>query len=420
MLPVNRALCSRRTYEWLSGSTFEARADSCAQILRDRGYEPSTIRQCLSGIAHFAYWCLSQGIDVSEAEERHGQQFVRRHLPSCQCATRCLRLPYAARAAVMHFIQGASYGGRPPLRVSTVPASVRDELWEFERYLKDVRGLADLTREAYLHHTEAFLSDCFPSGPVSIRTLHPKDVAHFVKRYTAGWKPVSIKSVNNALRCYFAFKTMGGEQTVSLCNALPKVALWRLAQLPKMISAPDIRRLLQSYDRTSPIGKRDYAIARCLIDLGLRRAEVSRLKLEDIDWQEGVMRLSAKGRRVDVLPLPSGTGSAIADYLRHGRPQTAYREIFVRHNAPCNVPASVDLIRSTVRQAAARCGLQDHIRGTHILRHTLAGRLVKSGTPLKEIADLLRHRDINTTTIYAKVDFPALTKVARAWPGSVA
>jgi site-specific recombinase XerD len=418
MLPFTHALCSRRTTEWLCGSAFDSRADAYAIRLKDRGYLPSTITQYLSGVAHFAHWCQSVGVDGSQIDVRRIKSFIHRHLHKCQCATRCLRQPHAMEAALMHLVSGLNYGGRAPPRTLALSCAVNDELHGFDCHLREVRGLSDFTRYSYLRHVRDFLCEQFRDKPIHIGALLPRDVARFVRQRTVGWKPASIKSVNTALRSYFAFKTMGGEQTTPLCNALPRVALWRLTQLPKMVSPQDIRRLLRSYDRTKATGKRDYAIARCLIDLGLRRVEVARLKLEDVDWREGVMRITAKGQRIDVLPLPAVTGRAIADYLREGRPQTTYREIFVRHNAPRNVPAGVDLIRSTVRQAAVRCGLQDRIGGTHILRHTLAGRLVQSGTPLKEIADLLRHRDLNTTTIYAKVNFPALIRVAQPWPGS--
>jgi site-specific recombinase XerD len=226
-----------------------------------------------------------------------------------------------------------------------------------------------------------------------------------------------VKLLNTALRSYFAFKTIQGELTSHLAAALPTAAIWRLAQLPKMLTREEIDRLLGAYDRTTAIGVRDYAIARCLIDLGLRTIEVARLRLDDVDWREGVLHITAKGRRVDLLPLPKTTGRAIAIYLRRGRPSSTRRELFVRHRAPLSAPLDSDIVSHTIWCAARRCGLQDRIRGAHILRHTVAGQLVQAGAPLKDIADLLRHRDLDTTTIYAKVDLPALRRVALPWPG---
>jgi site-specific recombinase XerD len=420
MIPFTQSLCSPLTTEWLRDCGFDSQADAYAICLTDRGYRPSTISQYLNSVAHFAHWCQSQAIDTPQVDEQTIKWFIRRHLPHCRCATHCSRHRHIVKAALKHLVGGPSYSGRALPRTQALSSAVNDELRGFEHHLKEVRGHSDWTRHIYLSNVRRFLSEQFHGKPIVIGSLLPRDVVRVMQKLTVGWKPASIKAFNCSLRSYFSFKTMGGEQAARLCKALPKVALWRHAQLPKMVSQEDVRRLLGSYDRTKATGKRDYAIARCLIDLGLRRSEVARLKLEDIDWREGVMRLSAKGQRIDLLPLPAATGGAIADYLRNGRPQTTFREIFVRHNAPCNVPADVDLVRGAIRQAAIRCGLQDRIRGTHILRHTLAGRLVQSGTSLKEIADLLRHRDIDTTTIYAKVDFAALTDVAQPWPGSQA
>jgi integrase len=213
------------------------------------------------------------------------------------------------------------------------------------------------------------------------------------------------------------FKAIRGERIKSLVAALPRVAQWRHSRLPQGLSADEIQLLLGAFDRTSATGKRDYAITRCLVDLGLRRTEVAHLRLDDVDWQAGTLHFCAKGKRIDILPLPDATGAAIMDYLRNGRPRTTRRELFVRHRPPNNAPADLDIIRNAVRYAARRCGLEHRVRGTHILRHTVACRMVQSGARFKEIADLLRHRSLDTTTIYAKVDLAGLSRVAMPWPG---
>ena len=187
--------------------------------------------------------------------------------------------------------------------------------------------------------------------------------------------------------------------------------------MPKGIPAEQLTRLLQAFDRGTTTGKRDYAITRCFVDLGLRTTEVAQLRLDDLDWRQGCVRIRGKGRRVDVLPLPWATGRAIVDYLRYGRPSTSSRALFLRHRPPLNTPATPCVIRAAVRYAAARSGVEGCLHGPQVLRHTLAQRLVQSGTTLKQIADLLRHRSLDTTTIYAKVDLPALNQVALPWPG---
>ncbi|KWR84610.1 hypothetical protein RM96_27830 [Cupriavidus sp. IDO] len=143
---------------------------------------------------------------------------------------------------------------------------------------------------------------------------------------------------------------------------------------------------------------------------------MAHLQLNDVDWRAGTLSIHGKGKRVDILPLPRSTGQAIADYLRHDRPTTTRRELFVRHRPPVNAAAGLDIVRNA-GYAAKRCDLQQRIRGTHIFRRTAACRMVQGGAPFKEIADLLRHRHLDTTTIYAKVDLPSLRRVAFPWPG---
>lgn len=211
---------------------------------------------------------------------------------------------------------------------------------------------------------------------------------------------------------------LSGITTTALCAAIPRVALWRFASVPPGLSTDELVCLFAACDRTTATGRRDYAMMRCLADLGLRGAEVAHLTFDDIDWAAGTLTIHGKSRRADVLPLPHATGRAIVAYVRDGRPKTTRREVFVRHRPPYERPTTPGIVRNAVRYAAARCGLTGRVSGPHVLRHTLATRLVQRGSRLKDVADLLRHRSIDTTTIYAKVDLPALATVALPWPGS--
>lgn len=296
-------------------------------------------------------------------------------------------------------------------------AAIEVELAEFKRHLLEARGLSRITCAVRLRHIRDFLADRFGAGPLRLSTLTPGDIAYFVARYTQQWAPASIKTIGHSLRSYFRFLAIRGASTRALAAAVPRVAQWRLARLPDALSAIEVSLLLSAFDRKTATGKRDYAIARCLLDLGLRRMEVAQLQLDDIDWRAGTLCIHGKGKRIDVLPLPRPTGLAIADYLRHGRPTTSRREVFVRHRPPINAAANLDIVRNAIRYAAQRCGLQARIRGTHIFRRTAACRMVQVGTPFKQVADFLRHRSLDTTTIYAKVDLPALRRVALPWPG---
>ena len=194
-------------------------------------------------------------------------------------------------------------------------------------------------------------------------------------------------------------------------------ANWQLASLPKALSNEELEHLLGVLGDPNQSSRRDDAIVRCALDLGLRIGEVAKLGLDDIDWRAGTIKLrKTKSRREDVLPLPETTGRAIADYLKFERPQTTNRAVFVRRIAPRDQAIGPDLIRKVIRQMYGRAGLP--YTRAHLLRHTMASRLLEGGSSLKEVADVLRHRSLNTTLIYAKLDGRSLREVALPWPGS--
>ncbi len=415
--PTRSRPAQRTSEEWFANTIIDRHADAYVQYLASRGYAAATITGYFRSVAHFAHWFARQRACVADLGEELIDRFLDQHLPHCRCASRCWRARTEVRPALRHFLEMLRAKGVCPKRTSAVPDTIAAEFEDFDRHLSNVRGLATSTRVVRLRHVRDFLTSCFGTGPATLTALAPTDVASFMARYTAGWAPGSIKVAGSSLRSYFMFKAIQGKPMKSLIAALPRVAQWRLARLPQYLSATEIERLLSAFDRSSATGKRDYAITRCLLDLGLRRIEVAHLRLDDVDWRAGILSIHGKGKRIDVLPLPEATGSAIAKYLQDGRPQTTRRELFVRHRPPANAPANLDIVRNAVRYAAARCGLERRIRGTHIFRHTVAGRLVQGGARFKEIADLLRHRSLDTTTIYAKVDLQALARVALPWPG---
>jgi site-specific recombinase XerD len=387
------------------------------RYLSERGYAIGTIKQYQRVVAHFVGSLPMRQTTLRRIDETAVTRFIRVHLPTCRCEER-QRSTHIVRAALVHYRAMLVVSQRTAPSKSAGHAALAAELNEFDRHLMEARGLLPTTRRVRVRDVRDFLMALSGRGVIRVRRIRPSDVAAFMTRYGRDRAPGSIRALGISLRSYFAFKTIGGAQTAGLVAALPRVAHWRLAGLPASLTAEEVEQLLYAFDRTTATGRRDYAITRCLLDLGLRRIEVARLRLEDVDWRQGTLSIHGKGRRVDTLPLPTATGRAIVEYLRHGRPQTSRREVFVRHRPPTNATAGLDIVRNAVRVAAARCGLGDRVRGTHILRHTLATRLVQRGARLKDIADVLRHRSIDTTTIYAKVDLPALATVALPWPGS--
>jgi site-specific recombinase XerD len=293
---------------------------------------------------------------------------------------------------------------------------IHAELVGFDRYMERVRGLAPNTRQQRVRIVQRFLVERFGSGSVVFAGIRPADIRAFVLGKQAAYSTGTIHVIGGAIRCYLRFRSVSGNSVQRLLDAVPSIAHWCLATLPDVFSEKEVEQLLESFQQLSSSAKRAYAMVRCLTDLGLRASEVVQLHLDDVDWRAGTIRLTAnKSRRIDILPLPVETGTAIADYLQSERPQTTNRALFVRHAAPFDKPIQAGVVRRAVRQAYRRCGWT-HSR-VHILRHSLASRLLEAGTPLKEIADILRHRSLDTSVIYTKVDKNRLSAVALPWPG---
>jgi integrase len=325
----------------------------------------------------------------------------------------------SVRPALAHLLHVLRVDGRISGPQALVPHPIQDELERFNAHLDAVCGLAPATRTSRRMWVGKFLVDRFGSTPVELDRIKPGDIVEFMVRPTNRYKPGTAQVLGCALRSYLRFRALNcGDRVEALVAAVPRIAQWRLATVPKHLTSDQIARFLGAFDRHNASGQRAYAMARCLLDMGLRAGEVAAMQLDDLNWREGTLIIGrGKSRRADVLPLPVPTGRAIIQYLRAARPPRANRAVFVRHRAPLDAPITAEFVRGAIRRAFARCGLVGQYTGTHVLRHTAAMRMRCAGASLKEIADVLRHRSLDTTTIYSKVDLARLTAVAAPWPG---
>ncbi len=206
---------------------------------------------------------------------------------------------------------------------------------------------------------------------------------------------------------------------VNLSTSVPSIRTWKFSLLPEFLQPKQIQQVLDSCDRSSSIGMRDYAVLMLLARLGLRAKEVATLTLNNIDWYTSRLIVKGKGRHQDSLPLLPEVGSTLADYLEHGRPNTGSRRVFVRSLAPHIGLASSSGISMIAASAMIRAGINVRRKGTHIFRHSLAIQLLRAGASLTEIGQVLRHQNHDTTRIYAKVDINALRTLGCQWPGGV-
>ena len=404
-----------RTRATLMGSVFGPYVPEYCSHLRKGRYAENTKRVYLCCIAHFAYWLTTERLGLGGVNEEAGGRFIADHLPRCDCPPPVRRTPHEIKAALSHLYAVLRTNG--VLTVCPGPAHhIRSELAGFDRYMDQACGLAANTRRQRIQIVTRFLSARFGSSPIVLTAVTATDLRQFVLGREEQRSAGTIRVMAGALRCYLRFRGLTGDPVGALAAAIPSAAHWRLAALPEVLSQAEVEQLLGSFDGPLPSVKRAYAMVRCLADLGLRASEVVHLRLDDIDWRAGTLRLAkGKSRRADVLPLPPETGRAIAEYLRTERPQTANRAVFVRHVAPYDEPIGVGVVQRAVKEAYRRCGWTRS--RVHTLRHSVASRLLQQGTPFKEIADILRHRSLDTSAIYTKVDTVRLAAVALPWPG---
>jgi len=410
---------ARRATEWLLDSPLAPYVEAFTHYFTERGYAPRTIANNLGCVSHFARWMGQCQMDIHRIDEDVVRQFLDEHLPQCDCVGPGCRTRPEFRAALGHLLVVLrAESVIAELRPGTTP--VDEELHRFDEHMDHVRGLAPRTRTLYLGTVRRLLLELFGDGSVVLSAMMPDDVRRFVARQSELYStPQSAGTLVSALRGYFRFRAACGDPVHGLIGVLSHPANWPLASLPKALSRAEVERLVDSLGQEGPSARRADAMVRCALDLGLRCGEIAKLELDDIDWQAGTLTLRrTKSRRQDVLPLPQTTGRAIADYLTLERPQTASRAVFVRRIAPCDQPIGPDCVRKTIRQAYARAGLP--YTRAHLLRHTMASRLLDGGSSLKEVADVLRHRSLNTTLIYAKLDSRNLAAVALPWPGCAA
>lgn len=410
---------SPRNLIWLQGSELNEISDNYFNYLKQQGYSDKSILIYIHSVAHFAYWLENNKISLSLVNETTMNQFLFEHLPVCDCSRICSRTLFNARAALRHLLKVLRAEHRIPIFSPVNPAPMVEELARYKTYLNEVCGLAKSTQISRLHYVRAFLHHKFGRRSIAVRSIKPKDILGFIAKSSERFKPATIRVIAVALRSYLRFRAFVGDHTQPLIAAVPSVAHWQLATIPKTISPANVKRLLNTFDRDTPIGKRDYAMGRCLVDLGLRAGEVARLQINDVDWRGGTLRIKgAKGKRIQLLPLPSQTGKAIVNYLRFGRLTTTSRTLFVRHRAGVNCPVGTGTVCARIRLASIQCGISPPV-GAHVLRHSVACRMLHAGASLKDIADVLLHRNLDTTMIYAKVDLTQLALVAAPWPGEL-
>ncbi len=382
--------------------------------LHKQGYKSETIRVYCQSVEHFGKWLKSKSVPRKNVNKNLIKTFIKKHLPKCKCLTPKTRDTKTIRASVAQLFK--------IIRTKPTENSNNKQLIilnSFDKYLSDICGLAENTRIHRRRYALHFLREIKIHRLSDLEKVFPQKIIQFVKKFSLRYKNGSIGVVSGSLRSFFRYASFQGYNVKRLTAATPNIPNYKLSNIPKFICTADIKKLLLAFDLKNPSGKRDYAMTRCLTDLGLRCCEVSKIKMKNIDWRIGNIKIMrGKSNQEDLLPLPKELGKAIADYLKYGRPKSNSEFVFVYHRAPFGKGVQISTVRGVVRRAFERIGFNP-IPSTHVLRHSFATNLLKAGASLKEIADILGHKAIDTTMIYTKVDLPNLFSVAIPWFGRV-
>ena len=364
-------------------------------------------------VSDFSHWLAQNGFGLHELNEQTVERYLEFHLRN--------RYPYLSTRPAMKRLLSVL---REANAIAPIPPKVLDPLEQIEedfcRYLIQARGLVRVTINRHLPIVRLFLGEECSQGRRAISRLGAADIMKFVERHVHDHGPRSAQMMCWTLRAFTRYLQYRGYFSENLSNSVPTVRRWALASLPSHLHPKQIEKVLDTCDRHNPIGLRDYAILMLLARLGLRAIEIVRLTLDDFEWQSGKFTVQGKGGQRALLPLPVDVGAAIADYLQHGRPCSDSRRVFLRDFAPHVGFASSSTISDIASAALTRAGIDDIRRkGAHLFRHSLATQMLRAGASLTQIGQVLRHENMDSTRIYAKVDIAALRALAMPWPGGV-
>ena len=404
----------RSTLDRLQSGPLAQYLPSIADALHQEQYPPETIRRYLRVADGLGRWLSKRGLTLAEKDETilalYRARTGRRKKGQLRAAGRGLTKVLALLRR-QHVVSSARI------------AETEDDtlVAAFNAHLQHVAGLMPGTRSQYLRHATLFLKAVFSTARFDVTKVTPEAITDFVRGQAAKLKPSSCAAPATSMRVFLRFLITYHGLPVGVVGAVPTIRQWKLASLPRHLSAEDVDRALATCDEQSPVGKRDRAILLLLVRLALRAGEVGRLRLSDVDWREGEVRIhSPKSARERKLPLPCDVGQSLAEYVQNGRPRNAQPFLFLRTRAPFSPITGSSTVSCIAKRHLKLAGISIRGLSAHSFRHTAATRMVRRGVGFKQVADVLGHRLLETTNIYAKLDEDSLHRVALPWPGGQA
>lgn len=401
----------------LRANSFGSILDHFADYLIKATSSLNTRRFYIYVAAHFNYWLKIKHIPLFSVNETTIDKFLSKHPKKCSCPVALGRCSmYRPGVLKCYFDLLREYHLIPQRNIPPSVSPIDKILQDFRKYMEEIRGLAPSTSRACSFHARDFLKTKYRNSSIDFKTLTGNDVKKYIIAKATVYK--HITQLITSLRTFFRFLKLIERVEQPLEDAMPKIFTpKKFSTIPKYLTEEQLQHFLSSLNLTTPSGLRIRAAVLLMSRLALRIGEVTQLKLENIDWHQGIIEIKkSKLRRATTLPLPQEVGKALVNYLKKGRPTTKEREIFVTHRFPRGRPLSASGMKTIIRWSFKCCNLPITFNGTNMFRRTLATELLRKGAKLVEIADFLRHRDINTSKIYAKINLKQLAEVALPWP----
>jgi integrase/recombinase XerD len=372
-----------------------------------------TIRGYDDGARHFAAWLAFNKIGLDEVGDQTLDQFAK-HRCRCGGYRRAMRFSDNYLSRIRRFIAFLVLHGEitPPSKPAGNP--IEPLVLDYQQWLERHRGVCALTIARHGRMVMRLL----PSLGSDPRQYNAVTIRKAILPEARRCSPAYTKTMTTALRGYLRFLAAANLCPPGLENAVPLVPQWRLSSLPRYLSPQQVALLIASCAGCGARGIRDRAILLLLSRLGLRAGDILEMRLGDIDWSSGTLRVKGKGRRETRLPLPQDAGDAVLAYLASGRPSVDDDRLFLRLAAPFRPFSSSSTVSHVVDLALKRAGIDDPpSRGANLLRHSAATQMLRGGATLQSVGAVLRHKSLETTTHYAKVDLTLLAQIAQSWPG---
>lgn len=387
-----------------------------AAFLAQEQYSATSIKSYRSEAAHFAAWVRVSRLRWEDVTDEHVAQYADH---DCRCPLFRKRGTLVGHFGPLRRSRGARrflgfLRDRSILSQADSRGHQDDDLSAYRAWLKTHCGSSAETIRRYCGEVKRWLPSLGEPSALDAATVR-RVVSHRIAD-----APGSASLIAGIMRSYVRYLVSCADCEPALQHAFPPIRRYRLGTLPRYMDDATVEKIIASCQADTAVEIRDKAIILLLARLGLRAGDICQLRLIDIDWDDGYLRVCGKSRRPDRLPLPQDAGNAILDYLDRARPRIAEERLFVRVQPPFRPFSSSAEIAGIVARVLDRGAIVDVPTGSHTFRHSLATRMLRAGAGLESVGTVLRHRSPVTTAGYAKVDIPMLLNVAQDWPGDVA